>query len=111
MREIGFIKKNDNMYGGMSGAICGERGDYFIIKLFYKFQRMIKKEHPTFENEIVWICKRNVVKVKVGDIVVVEGLIGKIESIGEVEGFIKFGTEHRIVKLSEIEIVGGLLKV
>lgn len=42
MLEIGFIKKNDLVYGGMSGMICREREGYFIIKLFYKFQREIK---------------------------------------------------------------------
>lgn len=109
MPEIGFIK--NGMYSGMSGVICRERVGYLIIELFSKYQKIIKRKYPGFEEKVVWICERNVDRIGVGDCVVIDGSIGKIIRLSEIDRIVEIGGKEKLVYLSEIGLWERLLKI
>lgn len=87
-----------------------ERG-YLIIELFSKYQKIIKRKYPGFEEKVVWICERNVDRIGVGDCVVIDGSIGKIIRLSEIDGIVEIGGKEKLVYLSEIGLGERLLKI
>lgn len=87
-----------------------ERG-YLIIELFSKYQKIIKRKYPGFEEKVVWICERNVDRIGVGDCVVIDGSIGKIIRLSEIDRIVEIGGKEKLVYLSEIGLGERLLKI
>lgn len=87
-----------------------ERG-YLIIELFSKYQKIIKRKYPGFEEKVVWICERNVDRIGVGDCVVIDGSIGKIIRLSEIDRIVEIGGKEKLVYLSEIGLWERLLKI